>query len=173
MDCKQGATIMLRQMIGLIEQLDQSQYTQPLELLNGVALGQHFRHIIDFFECLSRGITRQRVDYASRKREGQLESDPQAACQVLRQLEEEVVHWEADQPLRVMGDFSPESGAERQALISSLGRELMYVHDHALHHLAIVRIALRAAFPEVTLDPRVGLAPATIKHQKAQMANDG
>ncbi|MBK7410731.1 MAG: hypothetical protein IPJ40_23365 [Saprospirales bacterium] len=51
--------------------------------------------------------------------------------------------------LPVQADFIPEEEAPRPTVQSSVGRELMYAFDHAVHHLAIVKMGLRQAQPDL------------------------
>jgi hypothetical protein len=44
-----------------------------------------------------------------------------------------------------------------------MGREMVFVYDHAIHHLAIIRIGLQVHFPEVDVDVHLGVSPSTIK----------
>lgn len=166
MDCKEGTVTITRQINQLLEQIHPRAYSMPLGLFNESTLGQHFRHIFDFYDCLLRGVSEGMVDYASRMRNEQMEKDPGYARSAFHQLAQACQELQESQPLNVRADFSALVEDERPVVGSTVGRELMFAYDHALHHLAIIKMGMREALPEVTLDEQLGVAPSTIKHRK-------
>jgi hypothetical protein len=138
-----------------------------LPVLNNSSLGQHFRHILNFYQSVIRGAETRLIDYALRERDSLVETDPAFAQRAFKGIEIVLHRLQEDQPLQVLADFVPEPGAERPIVASSVGRELMYAYDHALHHLAIIKIGLREVFPEVLVESHIGVAPSTIKYQSA------
>lgn len=168
MDGIAGTFGMVRQLTDLLAELDREDYTQGLPLLSGATLGQHFRHIIDFYLSLLRDIPSGTVDYGRRERDLRLETDPAFAKNTLQALQERVESLNEENLLRVRTEFSDQPGAERPEVSSSVGRELMYAYDHALHHLAIIRIGLESLRPDLTLAEELGVAPSTLKHQRSK-----
>ncbi|MCK6695288.1 MAG: hypothetical protein L6Q97_24700, partial [Thermoanaerobaculia bacterium] len=59
---------LVQQINQVISQLDTDHYHCPLPEFNGSSLGQHFRHILEFFQCLEDGVQSGTVDYAARNR---------------------------------------------------------------------------------------------------------
>jgi hypothetical protein len=166
MNSKQGNAAIITQICCLLDQLPQPAYTLPLEVLHGSSIGQHFRHILDFYQCLLRDIPAGTVNYTHRDRNPLMESLPEAAGEVFKQLSDAIQALDEGKPLSVLGDFSAQDGDEqRPAFHSSVGRELMYAHDHAVHHLALIRIGIREAAPGIGFDPHLGYAPATVQHR--------
>jgi hypothetical protein len=49
---------------------------------------------------------------------------------------------------------------------STWGRELIYLIDHTVHHLAILRIALQENFPAVIIPETFGFTESTLLVQK-------
>ncbi|RMD73628.1 MAG: hypothetical protein D6818_04460, partial [Bacteroidetes bacterium] len=93
MTCKEGLRSVFGQMDQLLEQLSDEAYAMPLPLFEGSSLGQHFRHIINFAECLLRDFREgQPVDYAARHRDPSLERQPRQAraaiARLVRQMDE-------------------------------------------------------------------------------------
>jgi hypothetical protein len=37
------------------------------------------------------------------------------------------------------------------------------VYDHAVHHLAIIKIGIRCSFPQWIIDRDLGVSPSTLK----------
>ena len=156
---------MIRQIQQLLSQLDNAAYAQPILLFKGGTLGQHFRHILDFYNCLVEGALLGQLDYSKRARNPLMETDVNVAKESFTTLLQKVEQLNDHQTIRVKTDFSVEECGEREAVQSSVGRELMYAYDHAVHHLAIIRMGIQTAFPDVQVNNRLGVAPSTVKHQ--------
>ena len=43
-------------------------------------------------------------------------------------------------------------------------RKPMYAYDHAVHHLAMIKIGMKEACPAVRVGKNIGAAPSTVKH---------
>ncbi len=66
---KQLATVsieMLQQLHDVTLQLNEKDYSMPLELLNGNTIGKHIRHVYELYDELIRGIVLNEVHYDSR-----------------------------------------------------------------------------------------------------------
>jgi uncharacterized damage-inducible protein DinB len=161
MDCKKGTEEISRQVLGMLLRIPESAYQKPQKIFNGSSIGQHFRHIIEFYHCLLEGAGTGRIDYASRKRDIRLEQDIAFAKRAFRQLSQSVKTLDEEQPVEVLADFT---NAERPIVGSTLGRELMFAYDHAVHHLAMIRIGLEYQFPQLSVEANFGIAPSTVKH---------
>ena len=172
MDCRTGTKNIIRQIKGLLELLDQNQYAQPLPIYNGSSLGQHFRHIFDFYQCLALDIPKGGIDYARRERDPGIERDPQYAKAAFTKIEQALIHVEEEAPIDVLADFSTDRSVSRPTVKSTVGRELMFAHDHAVHHLAIIKIGFQIAFPELDFPINAGIAPSTIKYRTEEKASD-
>jgi hypothetical protein len=163
MQVKDALLLTIQQVNDLLEQLEPHEYRKPLPEFDGSTLGQHFRHILEFFICLERGVPSGVVDYASRERNllfedapGVAKSNLDAFSAVLEQL----------QPAAAVDLVAEFGGAERPSYQSTVGRELAFVYDHAIHHLAIIKIGLRCHFPHIQMDRDLGVSPSTIKARK-------
>lgn len=164
MNCKEGNQQIITQMITLLEKLDNPIYALPLDIFKGSSIGQHFRHILDFYICVINGAQCGTVDYADRKRNPLAESDVEFTKLAFSQIAETLQQFAEEEGIRVRGDFSTHS-TERPELLSSIGRELMFAYDHAVHHLAMIKIGIEMAMPQFPLDNNLGVAPSTIKHR--------
>jgi hypothetical protein len=56
--------------------------------------------------------------------------------------------------------------AEMQKVPTNFLRELVYNIEHAVHHMALIRIGVREVAPHITLPPDFGVAASTIRHQQ-------
>ena len=168
MTAKEGNYHLIQQITDLLLQFNDHNYTQKLPLLSGSSIGQHVRHILEFYQCLINGCGCEQIDYASRERNLALESAPQSAMNAFRQIQNDLdLMVEADS-IQVCADFSSDEAASRPTFPSTIGRELLYAYDHAVHHLAIIKIGIRSYFPDLSVDPNLGVAPSTIKFRAKQ-----
>ena len=164
MNASHGTILIANQMVELLESLDQAAYTCPLPLFHGSTIGQHVRHILEFYTCLLEGMPSAHIDYSSRKRNNALSENLSAALATLEYIAVTVGNNDERQWLKIDSEFS-ETDEDRPAYISSMGRELQYAFDHAVHHLAIIRMGLEVHFPEIPVDTDLGVAPSTLKYR--------
>jgi len=54
---------------------------------------------------------------------------------------------------------------EASGALSTVGRELMFLHSHTTHHLALISAKLEMT--GVTIDPSIGVAPSTQRFYNA------
>jgi hypothetical protein len=164
-----AATVLddLRYYLGIIEPVT---YQAPLELLSGSTIGQHTRHIIEFFNCLIEqcaGHDAPTISYASRRRDFLIESAPDHALQNVLELSERLNDLDTNKSCLL---DCAEHGQDNLLVPSTIGRELIYTIEHAIHHLAIVKIALKAVTPSLMLPEHFGVAPSTIRHRQESCA---
>ena len=173
MNAKKGTLLITAQMVRLLEQIEPDVYTQSLDLFNGSSLGQHFRHILEFYTCLFEGAIFGTVDYSRRKRNQILNENPKAAAATLEYIAHVVETMEEQRQLMIRSEFSDETmpDAEKPCYPSSVGRELQYAFDHAIHHLATIRMGLETNFPHIQIEKDLGMAPSTLKFQKTTSAS--
>ncbi len=150
----------VQQISHVLQQLEPHEYRRQLPEFEGSTLGQHFRHILEFFQCLEKGISSGMIDYAARERNLLYEDNPGIALSAFETFAEALPSLGLSENVEVRAEFG---GAERPCYPSTVGRELMFVYDHAIHHLAIIKIGLRCHFPEVQSDKDLGVSPSTIK----------
>jgi hypothetical protein len=141
----------------LLGQLSDEEYGRPIELLSGATVGQHVRHVIECFLELEQGYPAGDVDYDLRKRDRQLETDRRFALLQMTSVEKAL--GSPDKPMKLHATF--DEGVE-VILSTTYYRELMHNLDHAIHHMAMMRVGLMT-FPEVTLPESFGVAYSTLK----------
>ncbi len=121
----------------MIDQLDSSTYSQPIPALSNASIGQHIRHIIEVFKELENGYVLGEVDYELRKRDFDLENNPEMAVSCLRKIGVEVE--KDDKSLLLVSDYN-EMLSEKTLLPTTYYRELIYNIEHTVHHMALIRI---------------------------------
>ncbi|MCF8282636.1 MAG: DinB family protein [Bacteroidales bacterium] len=154
-------------MTDLLGRIATESYAKPLQLFNGSSIGQHFRHIVDFYGCLNRGLLEGRVDYSLRQRDPRVETEPVYAAEILSAYFEQMKTADEAADVEVVADFSSELNETRPVVLSTVGREMMYAYDHAVHHLAMIKMGLKATSPTLEVDKNLGVAPSTVKHWNA------
>ena len=164
MNCKEGAIQLIDEIISTIEVIPHSDYAKSLEVFNQSTLGKHFRHIYDFFHCLVDQCSCQEVDYALRKRDSDIETDPVYVVSKFKDLKSQLNLLDESTVIDVHADFQLMGGL-RPKVQSTIGRELMYAYDHAVHHLAIVKIGIKALNKDLPVNKHLGVAASTIMHQ--------
>jgi len=144
----------------LLLHIEPDLYHRPLPEYSGSSLGQHFRHILEFFICLERGRSSSCIDYAARERNMLYETNPLLAAEALDLFEEAMQSFDIQEPISVRAEFNGELRPEYE---SSLGREMLFVFDHAIHHLALIKIGLMThAVHLIADDPDLGVSPSTL-----------
>ena len=172
MDCKEGTRRMAGTITHLLDQIDAASYTKPLAIFNGSTLGQHIRHILDFYICLANGVDLGQIDYSTRERNPEIERDRKVAKTTFETIIDQICTCEEHNEIKVKADFSTDDTDSRPMVKSTIGRELMFAYDHAVHHLAIIKIGIRMAFPHLELEENLGIAPATVKYRAGGKAPD-
>ena len=131
-------------------------------------VGSHLRHVIEHYDALLFPARSGTVDYDSRARSRELETQPAVATRRLQalalRLQDAPGAW-LDEPVRVMG-VAGTQGEFAFAAPSSLGRELAFVASHAVHHFALLTThCQQLGLPTPAC---FGKAPATVAHERAQ-----
>jgi hypothetical protein len=157
----------LRQGDCLLEAIDDTAYTSPLEAAYGATTGGHYRHCLEHFEALLDAVGSARVDYDARPRDHSLENDRAVALARTRALiayfREKLSAEELAAPVSIrckvsyLGNASPE-------VPSTFAREAMYAVVHAIHHYALIGIICR--LQGVPLPEGFGIAPSTAQHRR-------
>ena len=160
-----GIQSIIQQLRWMDETMESHRYAEPLEVLNQATLGQHVRHIHDFYKALAEGMTSGLIDYNCRERNELIELSMDVALEHMEQLMERFEN--IDESLLVSVVCSEGFKEDKSTITSSLGRELMYGYDHAIHHLALIRIGFESVHPE-KLPPYFGVACSTLSFQKKQ-----
>ena len=169
MSLKSASTDILMQLAEVIGQLTDPDYARPLAVLSGNTIGKHVRHILEFYELLvnsaqtgQRSVAR--LNYDRRQRDLQLEVDTDEALRRIGSIDRAIHRLDLTQSLHLAADLSVD-GSETIQIPSSFARELLYNVEHAIHHMALIQVAVQNAFPAVELPQHFGVAYSTVQHQ--------
>jgi uncharacterized damage-inducible protein DinB len=134
------------------------------------SVGAHVRHCLDHVRAVVDAANRGRLlSYDGRERDTALEQNRPLGILALRQHADRLdalVDCPADQPMRLEAHVDCTRGAVE--VTSSLGRELVFVLQHTIHHQAIVALLLAAR--GIAIPPRFGYAPSTVRRHAEQLA---
>ena len=145
-----------------LELLTPQQYTKPVKLLSNATIGEHVRHIIELFTCLDKGYETGTVNYDCRARDHQIETNKDFASSLLKKIYTELD--KADKILTLEASY--EDSAENPiAITTNYYREVAYNLEHAVHHMALIRIGV-SEVSEIALPEGFGVASSTIKYRK-------
>lgn len=167
MNLKQDSEGVIQQVCDLLHRLSDEMYAQPLEVFSDSTIGQHVRHIHGFYACLVNGAKEGVINYDKRERDLRIQNETHycdhSFCDLIPQIRELNLR----QPIKVMQGMTTSDEPNGNAMDSSVGRELIYAFEHAIHHLAIVKMGLRVHFPDFEVSENLGVAPSTIEYRKA------
>jgi uncharacterized damage-inducible protein DinB len=153
----------LTQLRDLLAAISNEAYTCPLALLQGSSIGQHIRHTLEFYQCLYEQAPLGFVDYDARSRDLRLETDLTFSAALVEQLSS----WLSEPFEDVYLSMNVFWGQESQQVQTTLMRELVYTAEHAIHHFAIIKIALKEEFPKVELPSNFGIAYSTVNYRES------
>ncbi len=147
-----------------LEKIESDVYSKSSAELSGASIGQHYRHVIEIFECLSNGYESGEVSYDNRKRDPLIEHDKTAAIAAIKKLVTKMSR--PEKALQLVASFSP-SQEQPEYFSTTYHRELAYALEHAVHHMAIIKIGLKFLSPALKLPDNFGVAAATVKYKNA------
>lgn len=162
-----AAIAVLTQLADVTRQLSVREYNMPIERLGNSTLGQHIRHTLEFFICLYEGCGRGSVNYDNRRRDPEIEEKPEAALLAINRIQNFVETSTQDTTLKLEVNYNMQDG-DAQVLDTNFYRELAYNIEHAVHHMAILKIGLQELIPGIELPPGFGVAISTLKYRKGQ-----
>jgi len=142
-------------------------YATKLPVTFQSSIGGHYRHGLDHFSSVLAGLATGLVDYENRQRDSRIENEPDYALALTRRLRAELAEIDPSAlwtPVTTRCEVSYSRGPSALTA-STLGRELVYVVAHAIHHYALISVMTR--LQNVELPPSFGVAPSTLAHQQA------
>jgi hypothetical protein len=166
----QAALAILSQGEQLLITLTPGHFTQKVPAAFNVSIGGHYRHCLDHFTSVVRSLGSDLVDYDNRERDARIETQPEFALSVTRELRQALAALSPEQlhtTVAARCEVSYEPG-NSPLTASSLGRELVYCIAHAIHHYAL--IAVMARLLNARVPEHFGIAPSTVAHQKTVAA---
>ncbi len=167
MNIKKASETVLGQLSEVINQIKREDYSIPIKSLSNSTLGQHIRHTLEFFICLEESSISHVVNYDNRRRDSQIEENPVFALTTIQQIIEFINSspLNLDLKLEINYDLEEEDTLE---IASNFQRELAYNVEHAIHHMAILKVGLTEITPYIKLPEGFGVAVSTLRFRKQQ-----
>ena len=159
---KQVASTSLLQLKSFLLSIEDSHYTSCSELLLGASIGQHVRHVLEFYVCFQDGFSSGVVNYDLRKRDLSIEQNKFVAIELI----ETITSWilEAEAKILVLEGSYGFNSEQVFSITSHFDRELVYNVEHAVHHMAIIKIAGVSLY-QYSFPNNFGLADSTLTYQ--------
>lgn len=144
-----------------LEKLDDERYSRPLELFSNSSIGQHTRHIIEFLQCLIEQNPTGFINYEKRQRNKAIEMHTSVAIGIIDKIVERLHSGELKTALMLETQYDDEG--PMHIVETTLDREIIYNIEHAIHHMAIIKIGLKVLAPEIKIPRDFGVAPSTVR----------
>jgi len=134
-------------------------------------IGAHLRHVVEHYEALLQPKLPGVVDYDQRPRDRELQRKPHVALERLQWLLRRLDDWteaslDVTVQVRGRGGLAGDFGF---AVTSTVGRELVFVASHAIHHYALLKPhCMQHGIP---VSAEFGRAPSTVVHESASLAD--
>jgi uncharacterized damage-inducible protein DinB len=155
----------LLQIKHLLQNIKTKDYACQLEILSGSTVGQHIRHILEFYLLLVSGSFSGTVSYDKRQRDIRLEESPQFAVETIDRLLKGIETLNLQHLVNFEGDFTA-NGSSKNTIPSSVGRELAYCIEHSIHHQAIIKAGLIGLGLKEIAGENFGVAYSTIRYRE-------
>lgn len=170
MNISEACTQILDQLATLIQEIDGCDFTKPSKALSQSTIGQHLRHTLEFFICFEQGFEPGVVNYDKRAHDRLTETDKHKALNTIHRIRSFVSALrDNNKPLKLEVGFDPDK--ERYVSIETNAvRELVYNIEHAVHHMAIMKIGIREVAPYISLPPDFGVAASTVRYREAAVS---
>jgi len=165
MQLSQAANNILKQLSGVVEQITEDDFRKPSHSLNAT-VGQHLRHTLEFFICLEQGYEQGVVNYDKRIHNKAMENDKFIALDTIKQIQEFISANQVDKALKLEAGYLPNSH-ECETIQTNYLRELVYNIEHAVHHMAIMKIGIREVANYITLPADFGIAVSTLRYKES------
>jgi hypothetical protein len=160
----------LSQLSDLINALSETEFVKPVNALSNSTLGQHLRHTLEFFVCLEHGYEQGLVNYDKRAHDKLIETDKFIALSAIQRISDFVRKVNEDKAMKL--EVGYDLHADDFCVIdTNFLRELTYNIEHAVHHMAIMKIGVREVAPHIILPADFGIAASTIRYKESVTAS--
>jgi uncharacterized damage-inducible protein DinB len=157
----------LSQGLRLLFELEDATYSRTADAPFHASIGGHYRHVLEHFESLIKGLRAREINYDARERNLRMQSEVTYAsvvtCDMLRALRRCSAET-LSRNCKVINSVGYGS-SQPVSMDSNIGRELAYCIGHAIHHYAIIRLLCHEL--GVSVPAEFGVAPSTLKHRAA------
>lgn len=155
----------LKQLEQLLKKMKLEDYMSQPEILSGASIGQHIRHILEFYSLMLSGVKLGLISYDTRERDKSIETDIEYARKTIVDISLGLSSLNEQGSLIIKGDFSLD-GNSQTSIESSISRELVYCVEHSIHHQAMIKAGLIALEISNLANEDFGVAYSTLRYRK-------
>lgn len=166
MNLNAACTNILDQLEEVVVQIKESDFSKPIATLSHSTLGQHLRHTLEFFICLQQGVDTGMINYDKRAHDKLIEQDKFIALSTIGKIKDFVRNQKEDSVLKLEVGYDPASD-ECVSIHTNFSRELVYNIEHAVHHMALIKIGINEGAAYVKLPDGFGIAASTIRFRES------
>jgi len=156
--------LVLNQLQDLLSQLSPVDFINTIPLLYNSSLGKHTRHIVEFYLCFFEAQKTKHINYDARKRDMLLETDLLFVINTIERVKENLNNTQSDESLQLVCEMPDNMGVHIGT--TTISRELNYLADHTVHHLALIKIGINLLQPQIEVAENFGIAASTINSRK-------
>lgn len=160
----------LNQLASLVHEIDEKDFTRPSEALSQSTVGQHLRHTLEFFICFEQGFRKGIVNYDKRAHDKLIESDKFIALGTIAKITAFVQNLNVNKPLKLEVGYD-HTTEEFITIDTNATRELVYNIEHAVHHMAIIKIGVREVASYIKLPFDFGVAASTVRYKETTVSS--
>lgn len=160
----------LDQLAAVVRDIKEEDFRKEVPTLNNSTIGQHIRHTLEFFICLKNNNATGIINYDNRDHDQLIETDKHVASTVINELSSFFTSNKENKPLKLVANYCLDDD-DVEFIETNFHRELTYNIEHAIHHMAIIKIGIKEVAAYIALPPHFGVAISTIKFQKAKLAS--
>lgn len=165
MELAQACTNILKQLTDLVNAISREDFVRPAPTLSNSTIGQHVRHTLEFFLCFEMGIKSGTINYDKRLHDKLIERDKLIALSTIERIRR-VVELTDEKPLLLEVGYDVVNDNFVTVETTAM-RELVYNIEHAVHHMAIIKIGVREIAGYVELPSDFGIAASTIRYHES------
>jgi hypothetical protein len=165
MNISTSAIRILDQLRDVVESIESNHFCARSEALSGSTIGQHLRHTLEFFICLESGFKNGKLNYDKRAHDKLVETDKFLALSTIESIKDFVKNIDLNKNLQLEVSYDITSDSFVVVGTNAL-RELVYNIEHAVHHMAIMKIGIREVAPYLKLPSDFGVATSTVRFQQ-------
>ena len=165
MNLNKACSNILAQLSDFVEQLSELDFSKPSQTLSAATIGQHLRHTLEFFICFERGYSTGVINYDKRAHDVLIETDKFIALSTINRIDAFIKNLVDEKELKLEVGYDLDKD-EFIAIKTTAHRELAYNIEHAIHHMAIMKIGIQEVAPYVRLSPNFGMAASTIRYKE-------
>ncbi|WP_373497032.1 hypothetical protein [Aquiflexum sp.] len=142
----------------MLIQIQSHNYKELSPALKTSSIGQHCRHILEFYICLIDQYEDGKINYDKRERDKTLDSEKNMALEKIELIKKGIL--KPDKEILLCHKVE----GKKIELKSSYFREILYNLEHCIHHQALLKLAcLELGYME--LPESFGIARSTLAYK--------